>query len=147
MVGRSRSGEVDRPGPGSLGNDDRLINSSLRWSRWDYGGSSACLARFLTQLRFLGAEKVLDLIFRLIVNETEVLFDVALALELIVAQWALVLASLCGLFDVAPQGGELGETLPADADVRLVLVLGGMLLQLVVVGERIGACDARSGHP
>lgn len=66
-------------------------------------------------------------------NKSKVLFDMARSLELIVAQRALVLAGLRGLFDMAFQGRELGETLAAGADVGLVLILGGMLLQLIVV--------------
>lgn len=72
-------------------------------------------------------------------NKSKMLFDVAWPLELIITQWAVVFASLGRLFDVAFQGRELGECLSARAEVRLVLVLGGMLLQLVIVGERVGA--------
>lgn len=71
------------------------------------------------------------------------LFDVARPLEVVITEWAQVLASLHGLFDVASQGRQLGEGLPAGTEVGLVLVLGGMLLQLVVVWERSGAYVAR----
>lgn len=141
MVGRSRS-EAGRPVPGSRGNGDRLINLDVRGSRWDHSGSSACLAWFLTRLRFLGAKKVLNRIFRHMMNETEVLFHVAWPLERIVTQWALVFASLGRLFDVASQGGELGEGFTTGAKVGFVLALVGMLLQLVVVWEAGGACGA-----
>lgn len=37
-------------------------------------------------LRFLGVQDALDLILRLVVNKTEVLFDMAWPLELVVAE-------------------------------------------------------------
>lgn len=75
-------------------------------------------------------------------DKTEVLFDMARSLALVVTKRALVLAGLPGLCVVAPQGTEPGETLAAGADVGLVLGLGGMLFQLVFVWEGGGACGA-----
>lgn len=137
ITGRGRGREVDRPeGPGSAGVGDWVISLGIHESRRASSrGSGAGLPELLRLLQFLGAEEVLDHIFRLLVNETKVLFDVAWPLELFVTQWALVLASLRGFFDVAFQGGELSKGLPAGAEVGLVLVFGGMLLQLVVVWE------------
>lgn len=141
ITGRGRGREVDWPGPRSVGIGGWIIGLGIHESgRGDSDGSSACPSGFPTRLRLLGAEKVLDFVIRLHVNETEVLFDVAGPLEVIVTQWTLVLASLRGLVDMASQGRELGETLPAVADVGLVLVLGGMSFQLVVVWKRGGAC-------
>lgn len=73
-------------------------------------------------------------------NKTEMLFDMARPLAFVVTKRALVLAGLLGLRVVAPQGTEPGETLPAGADVGLVLGLGGMLFQLIFVWEGGGAC-------
>lgn len=143
IIGRGRGREVDRPGPRSAGIGDWVTSLAIHGSRrGDSGGSSARLFGFPRRLRFLGAEKVLDHVILLLVNETEVLLDVARPLELTGTQWALVPASLRGLLEMASQGRELGEPLTAGAEVRLVLVLGGMSLQLVVVWERSGARDA-----
>lgn len=83
----------------------------------------------------MSIKKFLDLIFRLVVNEAKVLFDVTRPLELIATLWALVLASLRRLLDVASQGRELGEGLSAGAKVGLVLGLGRMLCKLMVVSK------------
>lgn len=137
MIGRARGGEADRPGPGSTGNDHGLISLGVhRSSHGDCGGISARLLDSLARAWLLSTKKFLDRIFRLLVNETKVLLDVTRPLELIVTQRALVIASLRGLLDVSFQGRELGEGLPAGADVGLVLGLGGMLFKLMVVSKR-----------
>lgn len=143
MFGRGRGRDIDLPGPRSSGTGDWIIGLAIHGSlRGDSGGCSACLPGFLKGLRCLGAEKVLDHVIWLFVNETKVLFNMTRPLELFVTQWALVLASLRGFLEMASQGRELGEGLPAGAHVGLVLVLGGMLLQLIVVWERSGASGA-----
>lgn len=139
MIGRVRGAEADRPGPGSTGNDHGLISRS---SHGDCGGISARLLDSLTRAWLLSIKKFLDRIFRHMVNETKVLFDVAQPLEPIVTQWALVLANLCGLVDVASQSRELGEGFSAAAQVGLVLAFVDMLFKLVVVRKRGGACSA-----
>lgn len=71
IIGRSRGRgrEVGRLGPRSAGVGDWIISLGIHRSRrGDSGGSSACLPGFLRRMRFLGAEKVLDHVIRLLVN-------------------------------------------------------------------------------
>lgn len=85
MVNGSRGGEATRAEPRSTGNDDWLISlGNHGYRRRHGGGSSGRLLGSLTRLGIPSAEEVSDHSLRLLVNKTEMLFDVAWPLALMV---------------------------------------------------------------
>lgn len=145
MFDVGRSVKTGRADPRSTRDADRITSLSNHGSSCgDCSGTRTRLLCFLTWLGPLCALEALDLILRLFVNETEMLFDVAHPLARMVAQRASGFSSLCRLSDVAFEGGELGETLlaAAGAVIGLVLTSGGMLLLQLMAGVGRRGCVA-----